>query len=256
VSQKASGTDRTLTSRFECKYMVRHDLVPALRQAIAPFVQPDRHARHMHDYRYAVCSLYLDSPGNLFYRQSTTGEKNRFKLRVRTYGDRPEDPAFFEIKKRINGIISKSRVVAERGRATDVLRALAWCPSGAPLARNDDLREFLHLSRRTGAVPRVRIRYMREAYESVSVDPVRVTFDTALCHALTTDANLLHGGPNWSPTPTDGTILEIKYTQIFPAWLGDVVRCFDLERQSISKYVHAIDGSRSLPRLWPGLEAL
>ena len=34
--------DRTLHSRFECKYMVNSLLVPEIRQYIQPFVEPDQ----------------------------------------------------------------------------------------------------------------------------------------------------------------------------------------------------------------------
>ena len=58
---------------------------------------------------YPIVSLYIDSPELQLCRESLTGQKNRFKLRVRSYTDEPEYPQFFEIKRRINQVIMKSR---------------------------------------------------------------------------------------------------------------------------------------------------
>ena len=38
-----------------------------------------------------------------------------------------------------------------------------------------------------------------------------------------------------------GTILELKFTDRFPDWMGDLVRAFDLQRTSVSKYCLCID---------------
>jgi len=77
------GIDRTLHSRFECKYMVNSLLVPEIRQYIQPFVEPDRFAALHPGYRYPICSLYLDTDDLALYMQTVGGLKNRFKLRVR-----------------------------------------------------------------------------------------------------------------------------------------------------------------------------
>ena len=54
---------------------------------------------------YPIVSLYLDSPDLQLCRESLTGVKNRFKLRIRSYTDEPEYPRFLEIKRRINQVI-------------------------------------------------------------------------------------------------------------------------------------------------------
>jgi SPX domain protein involved in polyphosphate accumulation len=53
--------------------------------------------------------LYLDSDSLKLYRTTINGDKNRYKLRLRYYEDRPDAPVFFEIKRRMNNIIMKQR---------------------------------------------------------------------------------------------------------------------------------------------------
>ena len=42
----------------------------------------------------------MDSDDLRLYYQTVGGEKDRFKLRVRTYSDRPNAPTFFEVRRR------------------------------------------------------------------------------------------------------------------------------------------------------------
>ena len=64
--------------------------------------------------QYLISSLYLDSPDLRLHRRSEYGEKNRFKLRLRSYSDEPDDPVFFEIKRRTDQIIRKERAKVRR----------------------------------------------------------------------------------------------------------------------------------------------
>ena len=46
---------------------------------------------------------------------------------------------------------------------------------------------------------------MREAYESRSGEPVRITIDTDLMHAVTLDDDLSFASGRWVATPVDGS---------------------------------------------------
>ena len=96
--------------------------------------------------------------------------------------------------------------------------------------------EFSALTERAHARPVLRVRYLREAYESTGPDQVRITFDTHLRHAVTPVYEVSHDGPGWCATPVTGTILEIKFTQTFPSWVATLIRTFDLQKRSVAKY--------------------
>jgi hypothetical protein len=236
-------------SRFECKYMIEPRLCEEIRAFIKPFMQPDRYALRHPNYTYPISSLYLDSPDLQLYNQVLAGEKNRFKLRVRTYSDKPEDPVFFEVKKRMNLILSKRRALLDRAAAREMLiHDFPTLPAGMAQGLMPDLDEFTSCRLLIGAKPVLRVRYMREAYESKVQDPVRLTFDTKLFHAVTLDGELSHSDGEWVKTPLEGVILEMKFTDRFPSWMSDMAEFFQLTRCSVPKYVMSVDQVLSSPR--------
>ena len=44
--------------------------------------------------------------------------------------------------------------------------------------------------------------------------------------------------------PLGGTVLEIKFTNVYTAWVRDLIRRFELERRSLSKYSLAMESAR------------
>ncbi len=240
--QLAFDSDVTLRSRFECKYIISPAAVPAMREFIQPFMAPDRYAARWEGNRYAICSLYLDGQDLRLYQQTVGGERNRFKLRVRSYDDNPDSPVFFEVKRKLNNIVSKQRAAVSRSEATQLVEhgSNDWMerlPAGAV----DDLNCFALYSDLTNARPLVRVKYMREAYEARAGDPVRITIDTDMMHAVTLDLDLSHETGRWVTTPVAGSILELKFTERYPEWMANLVRTFGLKQQPVPKYVLSVD---------------
>ena len=236
MTSQPPRTDETLLSRVECKYLVSREKLAGIREFIQPFVFPDRFARDHADGRYPISSLYLDSPNLALYQSTARGLKNRFKLRIRTYSDAPSDPTFFEVKKRMNGIVYKFREAVSREDAVDLLdRTSLEAPA------DTDLSKFISLRDLHGAEPLMRVKYMREAYVSQNADPVRITFDDELEGAVTLDPELSHEDGDWITVPMDHTILEVKFTNLYPSWVGKLVQEFQLERTSVPKYVLCVE---------------
>jgi hypothetical protein len=234
--------DLTLSSRFECKYIVDPHLVPAMRHHIEPFMRPDGYAARRPGYRYPICSLYLDSLDLALYQQTVAGERDRFKLRIRTYSDDESQPAFFEAKLRKNSIVRKRRSRLERATARKLLGqgAVRW-PKLTPPTSSDALDFFVDHATLTEARPVIRVRYNREAYESRGGDPVRVTIDTDLMHAATLEPEIRHAPGRWVSTPVNGAILELKFSDNFPGWMNELVQLFGLKQQPVPKYVMSLD---------------
>ena len=99
-----------LACRYELKYLISEarGSRPWIRY-IRPFLEYDRYSKLQRGGMYPIVSLYLDSDDMQLCKETLTGLKNRFKLRIRSYTDEPEYPRFFEIKRRINRVILKSR---------------------------------------------------------------------------------------------------------------------------------------------------
>jgi len=176
-------------------------------------------------------------------------EKNRFKLRIRTYGNLPTDPAFMEIKKRMNQVIAKDRFRVERPQAKSFLD---WSRENwdGPLEINHGIdSRFVDSVVKIRAVPIVQVKYLREAFESRSGDPVRITFDTQLKTRVSHQGSLSTQGDDWLPVPQEGTILEIKFSERFPSWVQRLVDTFSLQQRSVAKYVMSVDASNPAPHI-------
>ena len=233
--------DRTLSSRYELKYWLHPSQEKAVREAIRPFVRPDEFARMGRGNSYMISSLYLDTASHDLYRTTIEGHKDRFKLRIRSYSDEPGTPVYLEIKRRVNQAIHKVRGRVPRTGAQALLR-------GGSMGTEDvgeGAAEFIHEMRRLNAGSVIRVRYRREAYESVGRDPVRITLDRDVMHKRTPDGDLSLDGSGWSPTPTEGVILEVKFTNSYPHWISGMIGQLDLESCSIPKYVLSLDQATS-----------
>ncbi len=240
----SKSTDRMLSCRHELKYHISESKAEAITQFIKPYISEDRYSKLQRRGYYPIVSLYLDSTDMRLCKESLTGVKNRFKLRIRSYTDEPDYPRFFEIKRRINTIIFKSRA---RVMEQDV-RALL---EGRPLppqnytADIETINQFQHYVNSIKAGPAVLVRYMRRAYEGDGHNRVRVTFDRELCYNITSMPEVRLGGGGWrrNSFTAGGVILEIKFTNHYPLWLSHLVKHFDLRQRSISKYASSIEES-------------
>lgn len=233
--------DRMLRSRYEMKYLISESKAEAIRQYIRSYMQPDRYSKLQQGGMYPIVSLYLDSEDLRLCRESLTGQKNRFKLRIRSYTDEPEYPRFFEIKRRINNVIVKSRARVMDKNVPALLAGLPLPPQSYK-TDVDALNQFQFYVRSIHAGPAVLIRYMRQAFESDSENRVRVTFDRELCYSVTDKLEVRLGGSGWQyNTLTVGSvILEIKFTGSYPPWLTGMVEYLELMQQPISKYATSI----------------
>lgn len=235
--------DKTLRSRFECKYLISEQVAQEIERFTAAYLELDFFSARQADHRYPVHSLYLDGPAHELYQTTVQGMKNRFKLRIRGYDGNPDSPLFAEVKRRADRVIMKRRCLITRETARAMLVG-AELPKDAD-TQNMDFVEFRSLSAQLGAKPTVYVSYLREAYEAMGSEPVRLTFDRKLQNAPV-------GGPapfafeekSWAPTPCDQVILEIKYTDACPHWLELLAETFQLDRCSVAKYILCLDSNQ------------
>jgi len=245
VKRAGEPGDRTLGCRYELKYRIGESQAALVAQFIKPYLHLDRYCKLQPSGVYPIGALYLDSGDFKLCRETLEGKHNRFKLRIRSYTDEPDYPCFFEIKRRFNNIIIKSRARVMR-------QDIATLLSGRPLplqnynTNDETLNQFKLYMSYINARPVIRIRYMRQAYEGGSYNRVRVTFDRELAYNVTSLPEVRLSGGTWQRVPLNFVILEIKFTGRYPAWLGRMVGCLNLRRSSMSKYASAIKQSCSL----------
>jgi hypothetical protein len=232
-------------NRFEYKYIISERCARTLRDFARPHLVPDEHADPNYNYSYAIHSVYLDGPGLPLYYGTVRGVKNRYKMRIRYYDDRPENPVFFEIKRRVTDVILKSRAMIKRIAVPRLLQG--YWPEPSDLVKPGDqksmdvLNRFWDLHNQIHARGRCIVSYLREAWVHPESNSVRMTFDRNLV-AARFEGELRVGDFLGGVRPhIPGVVLELKFTDRFPHWMSDMVRVFGLQRGSMAKYVTCID---------------
>jgi hypothetical protein len=228
--------------RYEYKYLVPEDRTEAVRHFIRPYAELDEHSAASPNLQYTIHNLYLDTPNLDFFMASMTDQLDRYKLRIRWYGDAPTGPCFFEVKRKIRQVILKDRAKLSPADYKALVRGEPLAIPEGPSLKN--LAAFRNRMEQSGAVPALFVRYTREAYESVFGEYARLTFDRAMCWQRATGWSRKADPRAWSwvdgPENTRGircaALIELKFTRDFPRWMSDLVAEFDLERVGYSKY--------------------
>ena len=257
AKSKAKGpqyVDRTLGCRYELKYLISEAQAVAISEFIKVHMPEDRYSKLQPEGYYPIVSLYLDSEDLTLCKESLSGKKNRFKLRIRSYSDDEQYPTFFEIKRRISNVIMKSRAPARHQDVPMLLKGLTL-PQQDFRTNRQALDQFQLYASYLTAQPAVLIRYLRKAYESESENRVRVTFDRELCYKVTKEPRVTLNGSGWQPNllMVKGVILEIKFTGMYPIWLSRLVTTFNLSPRSISKFATSMQQSSMLGHCGPWL---
>lgn len=235
-------TDRLQTQRFEMKYLVSEETAQAIRRYISCYMQRDEFAADKPNGAYPVHSLYLDSPDLMTYQAVQTGEKNRFKLRIRYYSD-TDSKVHFEYKGRTNEVVSKRRASVKR----EFVQALL---SGEPpqlrhLAKPDGkqfvaLQEFCRLMLKLRAAPKSHVAYMREAWMSPGGNSLRMTFDREVRCETEFSAGLKTGLGEAVAPFDNNVVFEIKFIDRLSNWVIEMVRLFGLVRGGAPKYAQGV----------------
>lgn len=235
--------DKLQASRFEQKYIISEDTALRIRDFVSAYLELDENGVGKPNYSYAVHSLYLDSDDLRLYWSTINGDKNRFKLRLRFYGDSPDSPIFFEIKRRMNNCIMKQRGAVRRDAVEPLLAG--HLPEPEYLLSKEPkhlmaLENFSRLMNELQAGPKVHIAYKREAYVPHDDNSARLTLDREvrsepeLSPRLSTE--MLNPIQVWGRS----VVLELKFTNRFPDWFRELVRVFGLRQCGAAKYVDGV----------------
>jgi len=206
--------------------------------------------------RYALSSLYYDSPDLRCYWEKEYGLRFRRKLRLRRYDiDKAlteETPIFVEIKQRVDRVTQKRRAVLPYG---DALRLCndRQIPVYDP-ADKEVIEEIYAFLWQYNLRPVSIVRYERQAFVGTIYDlGLRVTFDTNL--SFQAYPLHLHEQPQSLPMlPANNVVMEIKVNERIPSWLTDLIADHNLRLERISKYCCSIETAQNMPSLrWRNL---
>ena len=235
--------DKLQLQRFELKYIIPQETALQVRQFVAAYLDIDEYGATMPNLSYPVHSLYLDSDDLFTYRATINGDKNRYKLRMRYYNEKPDSPVFFEIKRRMNNTIAKQRGGVRRSSVAAILAGQLPTP-GDMLSKEPKqffaIQKFSELMMSIRARPTSHVFYMREAWISTMDNSVRVTLDRDVYCEPDPTARLQTTMNDPVKPFGENVILELKFTTRFPDWFKELVRCFGLMQCGAAKYAEGI----------------
>ncbi len=233
--------------RFEFKYLVRENSLDKLRRSLGNFVLPDPYAAGKVRGVYPVTSLYFDNQNFFTYYEKLAGLKSRKKFRIRTYESRVPKNAvvFLEIKRRDEVVIFKDRSMVPLGDIREALEGGRYdqlLNHGEKEVTNQFVSHYLTKS----LTPRLLVSYVREAYLDTRNHSFRITLDHDLRaepkyeidFAASDKKNILPGY----------VILEAKFNRIMPAWFGQIIKTFELNKVSFSKYCFGLESCGIVPK--------
>jgi len=236
-----------LRIRHELKYIIPAQWADEIRNFIQIFCRHDPFAKGDPPV-YTVSTMQLDSPNLALHLAKDNKQVNRFKLRVRTYGN--DDTVFFEVKRKEEQFIRKTR---SRVRMQDYGESLFQKPFAIPSFAHDreyaNHYEFLRLMNGVNARPVVHIHYERESWIGQNDPEIRITMDRKIRYRLAEGFKLFYGNENgWRIMDGEtglrrsfgGIILEIKSPSHVPSWIVHLIRNFGLQRTGFCKYSTAM----------------
>lgn len=240
VAQASKAPAPHRPRRTELKYCVPDEIAEHTVRVASVFLPPEVHARLPRVQR--ITSLYLDTPQLSFLDWHRERLPDRFKLRIRAYGEHPYDVLFAEVKRKAFGMVHKRRALLPADALAPVLEGRI--PGSDDLEHAHALSEFLWRTVAFGASPKVLLSCVRESLRaSAPGDETAVTVDRDL---VCQPARRLPGDPRaWRRMPlprSDGTpvLLEMKYGDHPPAWMLPLLLQLRPYRVSFSKYLTAM----------------
>lgn len=234
--------------RYELKYQIPKSLVDPISNYISAYCELDYYSQISPDGFYTINSLYLDSPQLTFFNNKESTLAKRFNMRIRSYGDHPTKPYFFEIKEKSQDFVKKRRAKVNTSNLQSIVDG-TFESHDVDLNSKKNLDRFLSFMHIYNAQPQVLTQYRRKAFFSTVEDYVRITFDAQLKFA---EENQLNVWPDskklchydvadiYNAEKESLVVLELKCESRVPLWFLDMIRFFELERGSFSKYGNSI----------------
>lgn len=216
--------------RTEQKYYLHlHDYI-SMRSRLSNALQMDEHSITSDGYN--IRSLYFDDVRRISLESKNDGIFNRQKYRIRIYNE-SGNYITLERKSKLGEYVAKESVEITREQYEHIMMSdyEFLYQSEEPL-----MREFYTALQTYGYRPTTIVDYWREAYV-YSYGNVRITFDKRLAVG-SNNLDLFHPDLSHAEVlPPALTIMEVKYDDVLPENIRQLLRPTSHLRSSISKYV-------------------
>lgn len=217
--------------RHELKFFISPLQYQVLSRTLKATLNPDPNGDENNQYH--IRSLYFDTAYDSALYDKINGTANRDKYRIRIYNF-SDQMIRLECKSKFRDLISKRSVRITRDLAEQLISA---DPTGLESTASGLVSDTFREMRTNLLHPVVIVDYLREAYLHPA-EEVRITFDMQLRSGLNSVDMFNPYLPTVPPFDHDEIILEVKYNQVMPPYIRDLLctYCPNAQQSAISKY--------------------
>ena len=220
--------------RHELKFFISPLQYQVLSRTLKATLNPDPNGDENNQYH--IRSLYFDTAYDSALYDKINGTANRDKYRIRIYNF-SDQMIRLECKSKFRDLISKRSVRITRDLAEQLISA---DPTGLESTASGLVSDTFREMRTNLLHPVVIVDYLREAY-LLPAEEVRITFDMQLRSGLNSVDMFNPYLPTVPPFDHDEIILEVKYNQVLPPYIANLLTYALRDgacRSAISKYVY------------------
>ena len=218
--------------RNEWKYNLTNEDLSLLKSRLSSVMELDPHTPK--EGRYIIHSLYFDDYKDTSVYTTDAGLSKRFKWRIRYYGDdltyivleRKEKIASRCHKKSCRLTLDEYEIIVN-GNITELVYDTEKHLI-KELARDMLLYDYQ---------PKVIVDYERIAYVE-EITNVRVTFDLKISASYEFEHFLDGNYTKYYLQESNFNILEVKFDDILPSYLRNIIESYNFKQSSFSKYYY------------------
>ena len=216
--------------RRELKYYINYFDYTYLTSILSNLFNKDRYNQKIDGYH--VRSIYFDNKSDNNYYQKISGIETRKKYRIRIY-NLNSDTVRLEIKNKYNNIILKEILII---RSEDVEKITSG-DYRCLLNYTDPIANKIYFEfNKDYYRPVIIIDFVRNAY-FYDLNDIRITFDRQLEKNEVNVYDIFEKNLKMDPVfSSNKIILEIKYNNILPLWIKNLLQISRFESCAISKY--------------------
>ena len=220
--------------RFEKKFILTAEQYNKLLPILLDYMNLDKHCKIGENYN--IYNIYYDTLNNDVIRHSISKPYYKEKLRLRSYNvpNSLDDKVFLELKKKINGIVNKRRVVMTLGEVYEFLENRKK-PNFDDYENNQVIREIEYYLSKNKVYPNVYIGYSRKALFGKDDKEFRVTFDNEIT-ARRNDLYLTSGCFGYDILGENKYLMEVKFLGSIPLWFTKILSDLKIYNTHYSKY--------------------
>ena len=220
--------------RFEKKFILTSEQYNKLLPILLNYMNLDKHCKVGENYN--IYNIYYDTLNNDVIRHSISKPYYKEKLRLRSYNvpNSLDDKVFLELKKKINGIVNKRRVVMTLGEVYEFLENRKK-PNFDDYENNQVIREIEYYLSKNKVYPNVYIGYSRKALFGKGDKEFRVTFDNEIT-ARRNDLYLTSGCFGYDILGENKYLMEVKFLGSIPLWFTKILSDLKIYNTHYSKY--------------------